>query len=181
MSYSRHAYNAAGNPYYTGVTVPYPGYPYEEGGTTPPTLTNEDLDAYFAASLNAATWEALSEETQAAAQAEAERWLSTLCLNDGADCCGRSFEDAYLMVTAELALALAQNPKLLAATEATPGLYVSEKHLGDMGKSFAAFDQASVKYGATAPLLLHRLPFVGEILGGWINNSWGRSRVLSRC
>jgi hypothetical protein len=84
VSYSRHAYNASGNPYYTGITVPWPGYPGNAVPRDP--LTSADLDAYFNNSLNGATWFALPPDVRDQAVVEAQRWLMTLCWLPAADC-----------------------------------------------------------------------------------------------
>lgn len=167
MSYSRHAYNRSGNPYYTGVTVPWPGYP----GSTDPSepLTVADLDAYFAAGLNAAAWEALSPEQKAAALAEAQRWLATLCWDPAADCCGRDYEAALLMATAELALALATDPQAVISGP-SDGRWVKRERLDVLEQEYDMLqpDQGISAPNSNYPLIVQRFPWLRDILGCWL-------------
>jgi hypothetical protein len=172
-------YNDQGNPVFTGPIGTIPGLNDGATSATIP-IAVDDVDAYFLTSLNGAAWAALTPDVKAAALKESQRWLGTLCMDPGADCCG-DFDAALLMATSELALVLAKNPGIMTGINATPGLYVSDNRLGDLGQSYAAFPAGSTKYGANAPQILHKLPFIGDILGCWLVGSFGNSRVLSRC
>jgi hypothetical protein len=167
MAYYPHRYNAAGNPWYAGGDYPWPGAPYS---TTPPEpLTVADLDAYFATSLNGAAWAALTPEVQAAALAEAQRWLTTLCWDPAADCCGRDFQNALLMATAELALALATTPGAIIGAP-SDGRWIQREKLDVLE---VEYDMLQPNQGIGAPnsnypLIIQRFPWLKDILGCWL-------------
>jgi hypothetical protein len=164
MSYSRHAYNASGNPYFTGIEVPWPGYPGTAAQPWP--LTTADLDAYFATSLNGAAWFALDSQTKEAALAEAQRWLATLCWNQ-ADCCGRDYEAAVLMATAELALALAQEPTAVIGG-AADGRWTKREKLDVLEVEYDMLRQDPSAPTGRYPTIIQRFPWLKDILGCWL-------------
>lgn len=163
------------------------------------------VTAYLAMVRPGSPWETLSPEQQGAGVAQATIQFESLCWQgsrceadqpyawprEGATCCETELSCEVLpkgieVAFCELAAALAVNPTLLfgaAPTTVPTGLYVSDQRLGELGQSFAAFPAGSsgTKYGANAPMLFQRLPWMGELLGCWVVGSWGASRVLSRC
>jgi len=167
MSYYLHNYNRAGNPYYANVVAEYPGYPY---ATEPPVpLTVADLDLYFENSLNGAAWDALPPETKEAALAEAQRWLATLCWDPAADCCGRDYQAALLMATAELALALATDPNAVISGP-SDGRWTKREKLDVLE---VEYDMLQPNQGVDAPnnnypLIVQRFPWLKDILGCWL-------------
>jgi hypothetical protein len=173
MSYSRHAYNRSGNPFYTNLTVPWPGYP---GNAEPPDpFTIADLDLYFATSLNGAAWTALAPNVQDQALAEAQRWLATLCWDQDTDCCGRDFQNALLMATAELALALATNPSAVIGNPAD-GRWTKREKLDVLEVEYDMLRQDPSAPTGTYPIVVQRFPWLKDILGCWLE--LGRQREI---
>ena len=179
MAYYPHRYNSAGNPWYAGGDYPWPGAPYS---TTPPVpLTVADLDAYFATSLNGAAWAALTPEQKTKALAEAQRWLATLCWDPAADCCGRDFQNALLMATAELALALATAPGAIIGAP-SDGRWIQREKLDvleveyDMLQPNQGIGAPNSKY----PLIIQRFPWLKDILGCWLQLGLQRQIRLLR-
>jgi len=169
MSYFPHRYNAYGNPFYAGGEFYAPGYP---GSSEPPVpLTVADLDAYFATSLNGAAWAALTPEVQAAALAEAQRWLATLCWDPAADCCGRDFQNALLMATAELALALATDPGAIIGGS-SDGRWTKREKLDVLEVEYGLLADTASYAGPSGdgryPLIIQRFPWLKDILGCWL-------------
>jgi hypothetical protein len=168
MAYYPHRYNQSGNPFwYAGGEYPYPGYPYATAEPPVP-LTVADLDAYFATGLNAAAWAALTPEQKAAALAEAQRWLATLCWT-GEGCCGRDYEAALLMATAELALALATAPGAIIGAP-SDGRWIQREKLDVLE---VEYDMLQPNQGIGAPnsnypLIIQRFPWLKDILGCWL-------------
>jgi hypothetical protein len=165
VSYSRHAYNTSGNPYFTGITVPWPGYPGNAVPRDP--LTSADLDAYFNNSLNGATWFALPSDVRDQAVVEAQRWLMTLCWLPAADCCGRDFEQAVLMATAELALALAQEPTAVIGG-AEDGRWTKREKLDVLEVEYDLLRSSPSAPSSGYPLIVQRFPWLKDILGCWL-------------
>lgn len=146
----------------------------------PPPVDPADVDDYFLTSFNGATWALLTPEEKDVALAEATRWLGTLCWQE-ADCCGREFTATYTAATAELALALHQNQKLLiAAGSATTTGLVRSQSLGELRQEFFSPSEVNGRVSTKAPLVLQRFPWLVDMLGCWITNSWGNSRVINR-
>jgi hypothetical protein len=171
MSYSLHHRNRQSNPYYSGITVPFPGFIYGADATPPVPLTVADLDAYFAASLNGAAWAALTPEVKEQALAEAQRWLATLCWT-GEGCCGRDYEAALLMATAELALALATEPGAIIGSGAVDGRWVKRERLDVLEQEYGLLADTSGQAGPAGdgryPLIIQRFPWLKDILGCWL-------------
>ena len=170
MAYYPHRYNAAGNPWYAGGEFYAPGYP---GSSDPPVpLTVADLDAYFAAGLNAAAWAALTPEQKTKALAEAQRWLATLCWDPAADCCGRDFQNALLMATAELALALATDPGAIIGGGASDGRWVKRERLDVLEQEYGLLADTASYAGPSGdgryPLIIQRFPWLKDILDCWL-------------
>lgn len=153
MSYSRHAYQ------------PWP-------------LTTADLDTYFATSLNGAAWFALDSQTQTAALAEAQRWLATLCWNKEG-CCGRDFEAALLMATAELALALATNPSAVIGPPAD-GRWTKREKLDVLEVEYDLLRQAISAPGSKYPMIVQRFPWLKDILDCWVTMGMQREIPVYR-
>jgi hypothetical protein len=172
-----------------------------------PYPTVAEVTAYLASVRPGSAWVALTPEQQAAGVAQATVMFESLCWQgsrcevdqpyawprQGAWCCETELTCDTLpagirVAFCELAAILASNPMLLfgAAPITVPtGLYVSDQRMGELGRSFAAFPSgsslATVKYGANAPMLLQKLPWMGELIGCHLVGSWGAARVLSRC
>jgi len=170
-----------------------------------PYPTVEAVTAYLTTMRPGSPWETLTLEQQTAAVWQTTVQFESLCWQGyrcdveqpyawprtGAICCDTELVCYVLpkgieVAFCELAAALGANPTLLfgAAPVTVPtGLYISEEHLGEMGHSFAAFSPgaAGVKYTANAPILLQKLPWMGQLLECWLVGSFGASRVLSRC
>jgi hypothetical protein len=169
MAYYRHHYNQAGNPYYANVVAEWPGYPGNID--QPPPLTTADLDLYFQNSLHGDAWFALDPQTQTAALAEAQRWLATLCWT-GEGCCGRDYEAALLMATAELALALATDPGALIGGGAADGRWVKRERLDVLEQEYGLLADTAGYAGPSGdgryPLIIQRFPWLKDILGCWL-------------
>jgi hypothetical protein len=103
------------------------------------------------------------------------------------DCCGRVFADAWVEAVSELALALSKNPNAIisggVASSGSQGAIKSNK-LGDLQQDF--YDtkdgqHSTSKYGPHSPKVLQSFPWLGDILGCWMNVATGGARVISRC
>lgn len=164
-------------------------------------LSEADADTYFASSFNAATWTALTNAEKTVALKEATRWLETLCWKgkkcsdtqplqwprklDAAGCCSAlvctALPEAMVQATAELALALHQNKTAIVGGGSSGGA-IKRAQLGGLSvEYFEGGAGAATKYGASAPLVLQRFPWLGDLLGEcYLDGSFGRSRILAR-
>ena len=140
-----------------------------------PTVTAADADLYFQNTLRNDAWVALTNND--VVLAEAQNWLGQLCFNEDADCCGRSFEEAYVQAVSELALALAQNPSAILGGGSTQT--IKSAQLGSMSVTYADGDSGR-RYGHNAPKVLQAFPWLGDILGCWLKIHAGSARVLHR-
>jgi hypothetical protein len=113
-------------------------------------------DAYFLTTPRNADWNAATDHQ--IWLNEANRWLGALCFDQGKDCCGRSFDAAYTEAISELALALSKSPTALVGGGASSG-----------GAS-----------GAVKRNQLQRFPFLGDVIGCWLNVATGGSRIIAR-
>lgn len=144
-----------------------------------------DADAYFLTTPRNADWTAVTDKQ--IQLNESQRWLNGLCYDETRDCCGRDFGTAWVEAVSELALALSKSPTAIisggAAATGTQGAIKSNK-LGDLQQDFYDVKDGQVstsKYGPQAPKVLQAFPFVGEILGCWLNVATGSARIISRC
>lgn len=150
---------------------------------TLPVVTVAQADAYFLTTPRSAAWAAVAD--QQIQLNEANRWLGALCFDQTRDCCGRVFADAYTEAVSELALALSQNPTALiggATVSATTGA-IKANRLGELSQEFyepKSAPAAASRYGPTAPLVLQRFPFLGDVIGCWLNVATGSSRIIAR-
>lgn len=144
-----------------------------------------DADAYFLTTPRNADWTAVTDKQ--IQLNESQRWLNGLCYDETRDCCGRSFGAAWVEAVSELALALSMNPTAIisgsAAATGTQGA-IKEQALGELKQSFYDVKDGQVstsKYGPQSPKVLQAFPFVGEIIGCWLNVATGSARIISRC
>lgn len=150
---------------------------------TLPTITPAIADAYFLTTPRNADWGAATDHQ--IWLNEANRWLGALCFDQAKDCCGRSFDAAYTEAVSELALALSKSPAALVgggAASSSAGA-VKRNQLGDLVQEFYDVKDAgtaATKYGPSAPLVLQRFPFLGDIIGCWLNVATGSSRIIAR-
>lgn len=162
-------------------------------------ITVAEADAYFAGSFKAEKWGALGDEEKTIALNEASRWLNALCWHgtkcdeEQADSWPRDVaEDAagcgcdaavcpdipavIVQATAELALSLQQSQ---GAVESGPTGEVQSQSLGELSQSY--FQSRGRKVSTSAPLVLQVYPWLVDLLGCYLQGSYGGSRVLSRC
>ena len=150
---------------------------------TLPIVTPALSDAYFATTPREADWGAVTNKQ--AWLNEANRWLGALCFDQKKDCCGRSFDAAYTEAISELALALSKNPTALVdptAYYSSTGA-IKRNQLGDLAQEFYDIKGASAstsKYDISAPLVLQRFPWLGDVVGCWLGTATGRSRIIAR-
>ena len=150
---------------------------------TLPTITPAMADAYFLTTPRNADWGAATDHQ--IWLNEANRWLGALCFDATRDCCGRGFATAYIEAVSELALALSKSPTALVGGGAasSPAGAVKRNQLGDLVQEFYDVKDAAAaatKYGPNAPLVLQRFPFLGDIIGCWLNVATGSSRIIAR-
>ena len=152
--------------------------------TALPVVTIPDATAYFATTPRSAGWVALTD--QQIWLNESQRYLGQLCFNQGADCCGKSFDDAWKAVISEVALALSKNPAAVvgggAAGAGTTGAIKSQK-LGDLQQDFYDVKlggSTTSKYGPNAPAILQRFPWISDFVGCWMAHGYGASRIIAR-
>jgi len=147
-----------------------------------PVIDATDATAYFAGTVREAAWTAVVDPD--AQLNEAQRWLGSLCWDETKDCCGRDFEEAYLSAVCELALALSANPTaIIGGATAGATQLVKRQKLGDLEIEYQAPSGESLRserYGPNAPLVLQRFPWLGDVLGCWLNVPTGSSRIIAR-
>ena len=165
-----------------------------------------DADTYFADSFNNAAWSALSAAEKDIALKEATRALETLCWKgdkcsttqslawprtiDATDCCAAvdctTLPLKLVEATAELALKMHQDQAALIASKAAAVAtgVVKRNKLGDLEQEFFAPADAKqgLRYGPSAPTVLQRYPWLGDLLGEcYLATTYSGSRVISRC
>ena len=152
--------------------------------TTLPVVTVPDATAYFATTPRSAEWVALT--TQQIWLDESQRYLKQLCVDQDADCCGMTFAEAWIATASEAALALSKAPSAViggGAVTSTQGAIKSQK-LGDLQQDFydtKSGQETTAKYGKNAPIILRKFPWIGDLLGCYMTQGYGSSRVISRC
>jgi len=151
---------------------------------TLPIVTTADADSYFATTPRLVAWEAVADpDTQIA---EASTWLSALCWDEKATCCGNDFTAAYTRAVSELALALSNNPTALigtgaGSTSATGAIKRQKLDVLEVEYFEPSSGSASTtsRYGPRAPLVLQKFGWLGDIIGCWILNT-GNSNLMLR-
>jgi hypothetical protein len=160
-----------------------------------------DANTYFLNTFNAAAWAAIPAADQTIALAEATRWLETLCWKgekcdpaqpmawprkiEGTGCCAAAvcttLPQAVIQAVAELALALHQNKTAIIGGGGSSGA-IKRAQLGGLSVEYFEGGAGSAsKYGATAPLVLQRFPWIGDLLGEcYLEGNFGRSRIIAR-
>jgi hypothetical protein len=152
--------------------------------TTLPVVTIPDATAYFATTPRSAEWAAVT--TQQIWLDESQRYLKQLCVDQDADCCGMTFAEAWTATASEAALALSKAPSAViggGAVTSTQGAIKSQK-LGDLQQDFydtKSGQETTAKYGKNAPIILRKFPWIGDLLGCYMTQGYGSSRILSRC
>ena len=151
--------------------------------TTLPVVTVPDATAYFATTPRSAEWVALT--TQQIWLDESQRYLKQLCVDQDADCCGMTFAEAWTATASEAALALSKDPSSViggGAVTSTQGAIKSQK-LGDLQQDFydtKSGQETTAKYGKNAPIILRKFPWIGDLLGCYMTQSYGSSRIIAR-
>ena len=151
---------------------------------TLPVVTVPDATTYFLTTPRNAEWVALTD--QQIWLNESQRYLGQLCFDQDADCCGKTFADAWTGTVSEVALALSKDPSAViggGAVTSTQGAIKSQK-LGDLQQDFydtKSGQETTAKYGKNAPMILQKFPWIGDLLGCYMTGSYGSSRILSRC
>jgi len=160
-----------------------------------------DANVYFANTFNAAAWALIPSAEQTVALAEATKWLETLCWKGekcdpaqpmawprkiaATGCCAAAvcttLPQAVIQAVAELALALHQNKTAIVGGGSSGGT-IKRAQLGGLSvEYFEGGAGAATKYGASAPLVLQRFPWLGDLLGEcYLDGSFGRSRIIAR-
>ena len=151
---------------------------------TLPVVTVPDATTYFLTTPRNADWVALTD--QQIWLNESQRYLGQLCFDQAADCCGKTFADAWTGAASELALALSKNPTAVIGSGASTGTTgaIKEQKLGDLMQSYydtKSGQETTAKYGKNAPMILQKCPWIGDLLGCYMTGSYGSSRILSRC
>jgi len=145
---------------------------------TLPTITPAMADAYFLTTPRNADWNAAVDHQ--IWLNEANRWLGALCFDQKKDCCGLSFDAAFTEAVSELALALSKSPTALVGGGSS-GQVIKSAQLGSMNVEYFEGGAGSAsRYGPNAPLVLQRFPFLGDIVGCWLNVATGNSRIIAR-
>ena len=153
---------------------------------TRPVVTVSDADAYFLTTPRNAEWLATGPNHQVWIT-EAQRWLNGLCYDETRDCCGRVFADAWVEAVSELALALSKHPDAIISSSVSSTSSkgaIQSQALGDLRVSYydtKSGQTAATKYGVQSPKVLQAFPWLGDIIGCWLNVATGTSRIISRC
>ena len=151
---------------------------------TLPMVTVPDATTYFLTTPRNAEWVALTD--QQIWLNESQRYLGQLCFDQDADCCGKTFADAWKGAASELALALSKNTTAVIGSGASTGTTgaIKEQKLGDLMQSYYDVkDQptSATKVSSSAPLILQAFPLLTDWLCCWLQTPTGSSRILSRC
>ena len=152
----------------------------------PPVVTVPEVDAYFLPTSRNAEWVAVT--TPEVWVHEAQVWLGQLCLDATKTCCGMPFDQAWLMATSELALALSKNPSaVIGGGTSTPGAtgLIKRQKLGDLEVEYDNLQgQTSVqasRFGPDDPIVLQRFPWMYDILGCYLSiQKTSGTRVIAR-
>jgi hypothetical protein len=145
---------------------------------TLPVVTVAQADAYFLTTPRNADWVAVTNHQ--IQLNEANRWLGALCFDQTRDCCGRSFDAAYTEAISELALALSANATAIIGAASTEGK-IKRAQLGGLSVEYSeAGASTTSRYGPRAPYVLQRFPWLGDVLGCWLNVPTGSSRIIAR-
>ena len=150
---------------------------------TAPVVTVPDAIAYFATTPRGAGWAAVT--TQQIWLDESQRYLKQLCIDQDADCCGMTFAEAWTATLSEVALALSKNLTAVicgGAVTSTQGAIKSQK-LGDLQQDFydtKSGQETTTKYGKNAPMILQKFPWISDLLGCYMTQGYGSSRVIAR-
>ena len=151
---------------------------------TLPTVTVPDATTYFLTTPRNAEWVALTD--QQIWLNESQRYLGQLCFDQTADCCGKTFADAWTATVSEVALALSKDSTAViggGAVTSTTGA-IKEQKLGDLMQSYydtKSGQETTAKYGKNAPIILRKFPWIGDLFGCYMTQGYGSSRVISRC
>ena len=150
---------------------------------TPAQPAKSLIDVYFLTTPRAADWVAVPD--QQPSLNEAYKWLAQLCVDQTKQCCGMSFDDAWVAANGELALALSQNPNAIiggGVQQNTGG--TKRQKLGDLEIEFFQASNSSpdtIKYGVNDPLVLQRFPWLGELLSCYlVSVKTSGTRVIAR-
>ncbi len=153
---------------------------------TLPLITDAMAAAYFATTPRNAQWLAISAPEQTTSLTEAQTWLAQLCWDTAATCCGNTFDASYTRAVSELALALHSNPTaLIGGAAATAALGpVKRQKLDALEVEYFDLRGSGATATATAPtakgpLVLHRFPWLKEIVGCFLTNT-GSSNLIRR-
>ena len=145
---------------------------------TLPVVTVAQADAYFLTTPRSAAWAAVAD--QQIQLNEANRWLGALCFDQTRSCCNRVFDAAYTEAVSELALALSANATAIIGAASTGGK-IKRAQLGGLSVEYSeAGASTTSRYGPNAPLVLQRFPWLGDVLGCWLNVPTGSSRIIAR-
>ena len=152
---------------------------------TAPVVTVPDADAYFLATPRNADWLAIPTNHQLWLN-ESQKYLSQICVDKDADCCGMTFAAAWVATVSEVALALSKDSTAViggGAVTSTQGAIKSQK-LGDLQQDFydtKSGQETTTKYGKNAPMILQKFPWISDLFGCYMTQGYGSSRVISRC
>ena len=161
-----------------------PGAPAGKAVAGLPVVSVAGADAYFVTTPREAAWVALTDHQ--VWLNESLRYLSQLCVDETADCCGMTFAAAWVATVSEVALALSKDPTAVlgggAASTGTKGAIKSQK-LGDLQQDFYDVKDGqatSSKYGPNAPMILQKFPWISDLFGCYMTQGYGSSRVIAR-
>ena len=161
-----------------------PGAPAGKAVAGLPAVSVANADAYFLTTPRNADWLALTDHQ--VWLNESLKYLGQLCIDQSADCCGMTFAEAWTATLSEVALALSKNSTAViggGAVTGTTGAIKSQK-LGDLQQDFydtKGGQEATAKYAKNAPIILRKFPWIGDLLGCYMTQGYGSSRVISRC
>ena len=151
---------------------------------TPAQPAKSLIDVYFLTTPRAADWVAVPDQTPWLN--EAYKWLAQLCVDQTKDCCGLSFDDAWIAANGELALALSQNPNAIIGGVSTTGAQGSLKRnqLGDLVQEFYDTKDGqlnSARFGPNDPRVLQAFPWIADLLDCYLTLSKSSgTRVIAR-
>lgn len=151
---------------------------------TPAQPAKSLVDVYFLTTPREAEW--IAVPNQQPWLNEAYKWLAQLCVDQTKQCCGMSFDEAWIAANGELALALSQNPNAIIGGATTTGAQgaIKEQKLGDLSQSFydTKDGQATAtRFGPNDPKVLQAFPWIADLLDCYLTLSrLTGTRVIAR-
>ena len=158
------------------VTPPAPTLPIVYPPDVPE-VTVPMADDYFSYTLRDAQWQAVTSKQIALYESQIR--LLECNPDPSKTTCGDNFAGQWTAAVSELALALFTSQSAVITSSPANSTDVKLNKLGDLEQEFySRNDGMANRYGASAPTILQKFPWLGDIIGCWLTKSG--SNVLNR-